>query len=387
MLHLIPSIAPCRGGPSAAVLAMVTALRQDGVDAAIVSTDDDGPGRLDLPVGRWIEHRGVPVLLFPRWSPPLPPLREFAVAPALGTWLQQHLREWDLLHVHALFSWPSTWGMAVARRQRHPYLLRPIGQLQRWSLQRSPWRKRLFLAAIENANIRAASLLQATSPLEAEDLGHLALTSRIRVLPLGVPPQPPAAGPADPGHLLFLSRLHPKKRLEVLLEALALLQRREPSLPWRLSVAGSGDPEYVAGLQALATRLGLAQRCDWVGFVSGEAKRALLQSSGWFVLPSAAENFAIAAAEALAAGTPVILSPEVGIAAEVAAAGAGLICASEPEALARTLAAALRSSPTPYRAAARDLANRRYAWPAIATELRRIYTGLLTDPASPSKLR
>lgn len=363
---------------------MVAALRERGVEAAIVSTDDDGPGRLDLPLGRWFEHGGVPVLLFPRWSPPLAPLREFAYAPGLGSWLRRQLPDWDLLHVHALFSWPSTWGMAIARRRGCPYVLRPIGQLQCWSLRRSAWRKQLFLRAIENANIGAAALVQVTSTLEADDLRQLALTDRIRVLPLGVEPRPLASSDPEPGHLLFLSRLHPKKGLEVLLQGLALLRRRQPALAWQLTVAGSGEPAYVARLQALCTQLGLQDHCRWVGFVSGAAKLSLLQSSAWFVLPSATENFAIAAAEALAAGTPVILSPEVGIAAEVAAAGAGLVCRSEPQAIAGTLADALQTSAAPFRAAARQLASQRYAWPAIAAELEQIYASLLT-PVAPRR--
>ena len=84
VLHLIPSISPHRGGPSQAVVEMVSALRQQGVDASIVTTNDDGPGVLaSLPLRRWHQHQGVPVLAFPRWSPPLRPLLEFAVAPAL----------------------------------------------------------------------------------------------------------------------------------------------------------------------------------------------------------------------------------------------------------------------------------------------------------------
>jgi glycosyltransferase involved in cell wall biosynthesis len=109
----------------------------------------------------------------------------------------------------------------------------------------------------------------------------------------------------------------------------------------------------------------------------------LLQSSDWFVLPSAAENFAIAAAESLAAGTPVILSPEVGIAEDVEQAGAGLICPGEPDALAHTLIRALQTSNHAYRVAALNLAQERYSWPIIAAELEEVYRGLIVHPRSP----
>ncbi len=383
VLHLIPSIAPCRGGPTTAVFDMVKALRQRGVDAAIVSTDDDGPRRLRQPLDRWFELDGVPVRLFPRWSPPVAPLREFNVSPALAGWLTSSLKSWDVMHVHALFCCPTTWGMAIARRLGTPYVLHSIGQLQQWGLQRSAWRKKLMLRLIENANLRGASLLQATSPLEAHDIARLGLNSRIRVIPLGVPSQPPATHPPQPGQLLFLSRLHHKKRLEVLLQALALVRRLQPSLSWTLTIAGSGDPAYQARLQKLSQRLGLEQYCHWAGFVSGRDKLELLQSSDWFVLPSAAENFAIAAAESLAAGTPVILSPEVGIAEDVEQAGAGLICPGEPDALAHTLIRALQTSKHAYRVAALNLARERYSWPIIAAELEEVYRGLIVHPRSP----
>jgi len=111
VLHLIPSISPRRGGPSQAVLAMTSALRHQGVEASILTTNDDGPDHLSgFPLGRWHEHAGVPVLAFARWSPPLRVLREFAVSPALVSWLRSHLADYDLLHVHALFSFPSTVG-------------------------------------------------------------------------------------------------------------------------------------------------------------------------------------------------------------------------------------------------------------------------------------
>lgn len=368
---------------------MVAALRGEGIEAAIVASNDDGDGLLPLPTGRWIEHQGVPVQLFPRWSPPLRPLREFAFCPALGRWLNAHLREWDLLHVHSLFSWPSSRGMALARRHGTPYLIHCLGHLQPWSLGQSAWRKRLYLALLEGRNLHGAAALQATSPAEASDFARLRLRPPALDLPLGVPI--PALRPdaraelaretpgLDPraARLLFLSRLHPKKQLEVLLEALALLQRRDPGRRWQLLIAGSGDPAYERRLRALAAELGLAPRCHWLGFVAGERKDLLLQGCDWFVLPSAAENFGIAVAEALAAATPVLLTPEVGLAPAVAEAGAGLLSEAEPQQLADALSDALRRERAPLAAAARRLAEQRYGWPAIARRLTAAYSAIL----------
>ena len=121
VLHVIPSISPLRGGPSAAVLAMVAALRKQGVEASILTTNDNGHGiDCSMPLGHWFDRSGVPVLAFRRWSPPVRALREFAISPELNAWLSSHIHHYQLLHIHALFSWPSSSSMVFARRAGVP---------------------------------------------------------------------------------------------------------------------------------------------------------------------------------------------------------------------------------------------------------------------------
>ncbi|MFM7548029.1 MAG: glycosyltransferase [Cyanobacteriota bacterium] len=390
ILHIIPSISRLRGGPSVATLEMVAALRQRGVDARILTTNDDGPGLLQqLPIGSWSEWEGVPVLAFPRWSPPMAPLREFAISPAFNRWLAGHLEEFDLLHVNALFSWPSTSAMAQARRAGVPYVLSTIGQLCRWSLARHARRKRLLLRLIDRRNLEGAAALHFTTSSEQEEATDLHLPTPCFVLPLGVnlPDQAiitgsdhahPPAGTA-PCRFLFLSRLHPKKQLEKLLDALALLRKHQPHAAWLLQIAGEGDPVYLATLRQRGRRLQLDDRLQWLGHVEGEEKWCTLAAAHWFVLPSASENFGIAAIEALAAGTPTILSPGVAVAEAITAAGAGRLCDPEPHALSAALEAALTGPSAAMRAAARDLAATAYGWPAIAARLESTYASILAE--------
>lgn len=388
VLHVIPSISPLRGGPSRAVLDMVAALRLQDVDAAILTTNDHGPGlHPDLVTGHWQWHQGVPVLAFPRWSPPVAALREFAFSPALSLWLARHLKQYELLHIHALFSYPSTSAMAQARWAGVPYILRSIGQLSPWSLAQSRGRKRLLLRLIERRNLEQAAALHFTTAAERDEAAVLGLAPPNLVLPLGVrcpdPLSQSASAPngSAPVRFLFLSRLHPKKQLENLLDALALLQRQRPEARWELAIAGEGEPRYVAGLQERTRGLGIEARCGWLGFLEGEAKWQALKAADWYVLPSAAENFGIAAVEALAAGTPVILSPEVAVAANVARAGAGLVSASDPEALALTLATALERPSLTMRASALTLVATDFSWSTIALQLRDAYRQVLTSSA------
>jgi glycosyltransferase involved in cell wall biosynthesis len=386
VLHVIPSISPLRGGPSKAVLEMVTALRQQGVDASILTTNDHGPGvDASLPTGRWIDHQGLPLIAFPRWSPPVQALREFAFSPGLVGWLKGHIHDYDLLHVHAIFSFPSTWAMREARHAGVPYLVRTIGQLSPWSLAQSRSRKTWMLRLIEERNLNGAAALHFTAGAERDEVAAIGLLPPALVLPLGVRlnnrtsvRHQQANVSADRiTRFLFLSRLHPKKQLDRLLEALALLNRQHPDVSWELRIAGQGEPGYVRQLQGLAESLGLGARCRWLGQVEGAGKDQELVDADWLVLPSAAENFGIAVAEALAAGTPAILSPEVAVSDLVAAAGAGLVCSSTPAELARMLEQALGGPSPATRLAARSLAEQQLAWPAIATALENRYAAIV----------
>jgi glycosyltransferase involved in cell wall biosynthesis len=225
--------------------------------------------------------------------------------------------------------------------------------------------------------------LHFTSDDESNQASHLGLSSPQWVIPLGVE-LPTTLNQYDCTHpkgpctvFLFLSRIHPKKQLERLLAALALVQQRQPNANWELQIAGDGDPAYLAYLKKLIQQLGLTNRCRWLGFLTGTAKWQALQAADWFVLPSASENFGIAAVEALAAGTPPILSPDVAVAADIEAASAGMICSAEPQALAQILESVLGGPPPEMCAAARNLAARQYSGPAIATQLHQAYAEVL----------
>ena len=134
-------------------------------------------------------------------------------------------------------------------------------------------------------------------------------------------------------NILFLSRIDPKKRLELLLQSLPLLP-----LPYRLTIAGAGEPDYEAGLRQLAQNLGISANIEWTGWVEGDKKTELLAAADVFILTSYNENFANAALEALATGAPAILTDTVGLAEYVRQTGFGRVCPPEPTAIAAALA-------------------------------------------------
>src|SRR5205823_4135109 len=132
-----------------------------------------------------------------------------------------------------------------------------------------------------------------------------------------------------------------KKGLDLLLRAFAIVASQLPDAS--LMLAGDGDPEFVRSLKTEAAALKIDSKVAWVGFLRGDEKRAALADADVFVLPSYSENFGIAVAEAMAAGLPVIVSNQVGIHAEIAEAGAGLVVPCEVEELARALVYLLKN--------------------------------------------
>jgi len=385
VLHVIPSVSPLLGGPSQVVFDLVKALRESGVDAEIATTNDRGREILDVPLYQRIEYQQVPVWFLPRLSPPM---KEFIFSAALTGWLWQHLRDYEILDIHYLFSYASTCAGAIARWQKIPYTVRTMGQLSPWALAQSSLKKQIYTFLIERHNLNQAAAIHCTSTGEVEDVTNFGIQTPKINLPLGV--VPPTWLPAAkqqlreiyqiPPHIpivLFFSRLHPKKRPDLLLEALSSLANE--NYDFHLILAGTGEPDYCAYLQNLVASLNLVTRTSIPGFVTGKDKELLLQGADIFVLPSFSENFGVAVAEAMAAGLAVIITPGVQIAPEIAAAAAGIVVAGELAPLQEAIAQLLTNAKLRQELGknAINLVSSRYSWQAIAQNLASAYQAII----------
>ena len=179
-------------------------------------------------------------------------------------------------------------------------------------------------------------------------------------------------------YVLVLSRLHPKKGLDVLIDAFLSLTTGEQFADWRLVVAGDGPEEYVSQLKNKALASG--EKIVFTGWVDGEKKAALLNGASLLALPSYQENFGLCVMEALSHSVPVLVSPHVNLASEITAANAGWIADVEKKSLAATLAEALADK--------EELANRgragrelslKYTWESTAKNLANLYQEILTQ--------
>jgi glycosyltransferase involved in cell wall biosynthesis len=386
ILHVIGGVAPRYGGPSAALPALCRAVMDRGHSVEVFTTDINGPGRLPVPIGRPISWQGVPTTVYRVRRP-----RAYALAPALGLALRR-VREFDVVHVHSLYRfhllaaalWCGRWGV--------PYVVRPHGSLNPYHRAVHRARKAVSELFVERRALNHAAAVHCTSQAEAEAVRAFGVRAPVVVVPLPVDVAA-YARPADSTNLLrrcpplrgrrlvtFLGRVTPKKGVDVLVDAFARIAPRFPDVV--LAIAGPDDG-HLAAVRARVRAHGLGDRVALLGLVTGEDKVALLQAATVLALPSLDENFALSVVEALAAGTPVVVSPGVALHREIAAAEAGLVAPRSPEGVARALETLLAE---PHLAARRGangqaLAVRRFAPERVGERLEALYRAAQTARA------
>lgn len=380
ILHVISSISRVRGGPSVAVRNIAKALQRRGVEVDVATTDDDGDDRrLAVPVDRFVDFEGQRVHYFPRQ------FRRYCASYPLQAWLRDHVDDYDVVHVHGLFSFAPVTAAWHARAAGVPYVMRPAGVLDTWGMtNKSRLVKKTSLRLLEGPLLANAAAVHFMTDLELSRASELRLPIKPIVLPLGFDFGSQPTPPELPGELalegkrviLYVARIHKIKCVDVLLRAFAGLRSEGQAV---LLIAGDGDRGLVGELQALAAELGLGERVRWLGFANGPLKRALLERATVFTLPSASENFGVAVVEAMHAGLPVVVTRGCGLASLVQAAGAGLVTDGSIEALRdaleRILAdASLRNSMS---AAGRQVVQRELSLDAFGARLEELYRSLL----------
>jgi glycosyltransferase involved in cell wall biosynthesis len=319
----------------------------------------------------------------------------------LNRWLARHTGDYDLVHVHALFSYPSVRAACWAERRGVPCIVRPLGVLNRWGMERRrPWLKRLSFRLIERRLLTRASRIHYTSDDERREAMRLGVPGdRAVVLPMGIDLTPfttpsgsrwlreRAPHLADRTIVLFLSRLDPKKGLDLLLRAFARVGTGAPRMA--LLIAGAGEPRFEAAMRREAAELGIERDVFWVGFLHGEDKVAALGAADIFVLPSHSENFGIVVVEAMAAGVPVVISDRVGIHREVEAAGAGVVVRCEVAVIADAIRQ-LGDDATARKTAGergRRLAEQRFSADAMISGTLEMYREILAVPTTATGTR
>lgn len=350
-----------------------------------------GPVRVAESLARHTEAHGISSTIFPPDGVETNPKLLFAPAPGQWLTLLSEVRRAELVHVHGLWTAPTSAAAAMARSFRKPYVLTPHGMLDRWSMRRSAAKKRLYARAVERRTLSGAAAIHFFNEEEAAEARAFGALPPSFELPNGVDVSGFAALPGraellrrfsvrgDLRIALFLGRVHSKKGFDVLLPALAAV------VGTLLVVAGPDEGGYRREVERLAAELSVTDRVVFVGPVEGEDKRTLLGGSDFFVLPSHQEGDSVAIKEALAAGLPVLISNRCHF-HEVEREGAGLVVNDDPAAVTGALRGLSALSSEARRAkseAARRLAGR-YDAAALGARMARIYRALARGEALPS---
>jgi glycosyltransferase involved in cell wall biosynthesis len=384
------------GGPPVKVRALSEGLARRGHQVTVLTADWGLEKRLQAqeekitaersPFGWRREENGVQTIYIPTW------LRYRTVSwnPAVKRYCRARLQNFDVVHIFGLYDLLGPAVAAVSRKRNLPYVLEPIGMFV--PIVRNLWLKRMYHVVWGRQLLQGASAVIATSEQEAEELVAAGLPRERVVLRrngVEVPASWPERGAFRKARgisleeklVLFLGRLSTKKSPDLLLRAFAELSKRFAEIPMKLVFAGPDENGVEAELNQMAMQLGVRTKVQFAGPVFGEAKWAAYRDADVFVLPSQNENFGNTAAEAVAAGTPVIVTEQCGI-APLLADEAGLVVRHDAAALSRGLERMLREAELRSRLAAGCAkVTARLGWVEPVGDMEALYAALASQKA------
>jgi glycosyltransferase involved in cell wall biosynthesis len=293
LIEVVPAVSEEASGPSYSVVRLSEALALKGCSVTLAA----------LEWGPTPAHRAFVKTFALGWGP-----RRLGRSPRMARWLHAEARNnrVDLLHNHSLWIMPNVYPGRTAKRYSVPYVVSPRGTLSEWAINSGSPIKRLFWPLVQRPSLTAVSCWHATSEAEYSDIRAQGFHQPIAVIPNGVDvPELPDKKPCEFRTLLFLGRIHPIKGVDLLLEAWQAVQKRFGD--WRLIIAGPDNDGHLARMQRLARKLSV-ERVQFTGPLYGSQKWLAYRNSDLFILPTHSENFGLAVAEALAAGTPAIVT-------------------------------------------------------------------------------
>jgi len=338
-LRVAPYFEPayCYGGPVVSVPNACRALIRIGTPVTVYTTTANGAKELPVEPGELVERDGLPVRYFPRSAP-----KGYFRSPALAQALRETARDFDVLHLHGVFCHSNWAAYRVARVTGVPYLVTAHGVFDPAVLRQSRLKKRVYIRHVERRVLEGAARLVALTETEKRQIEALGIETPVVVVPNGLdrgqferlPPREAVdrEWPHLRGHpyVLFLSRIHPKKGIDLLLQGFARLHREHPE--WRLVVAGPDEVGWRGDLEHMAGELNISEVTLFPGPVTGAVKLALLANADVFSLTSHSEGLPTAVVEALFCGRPVVITEGCYI-PQVATAEVGFVVPPAAEAI------------------------------------------------------
>jgi len=320
ILHIVPSYKPAYiyGGPIESVARLCEGLVEAGNNVHVYTTTANGKTELEVPVGMPVDVDGVHVTYFKRITKD-----PTHISPALWKELYNKVSQYDVVHIH---SWWNILVMVAAKiclSKNANIIIAPRGMLSSYIFNSGSSKVKKFIHNSFGRSLLAKTYFHATAQAEYMECAALIPGWSGFVLPniISLPDIPINHQPNKAFTLIFLSRIHPKKGLEILIEALS-----QVNFDIVLKIAGNGDDEYILQLKQLIDRLGIAHKVEWLGWMDRNQKFIELMNADLFTLISLNENFANVVIESLHMGTPVLVSKDVALSGFVREKDMGWVC-------------------------------------------------------------
>jgi len=375
VLQITPSFYPARvyGGPIESVYQLCCHLSREGCEVRVLTTDANGLSAvLNVVKGREIEiGEGLRVRYCRR-------LIRHSVSPTLLRFLPSYLKWADVVHLTAVYSFPTIPTLLACKILDKPVIWSPRGALQRWKGSTRVQIKSVW-ESVCRIIIPQKLVLHVTSQEEAGESLEKFPKLKTCIIPNGVTIPVEVTHHISNGslRLLYLGRLHPIKGIENLLEACKIFSS-DPEMVWSLTIAGAGDPIYSEHIRIKIKEWALSENVKMIGEVKGDSKQKVFENMDVVIVPSYAENFGMVVAEALAHGVPVIASKGTPW-KRLEEIGCGFWVDNDPRSLVEAIE---RISKLPLRdmgQRGREWIEREFDWPIVTEKMIRLYQSLMVD--------
>jgi glycosyltransferase involved in cell wall biosynthesis len=383
ILLVIPGIGPVYGGTSKIAIELAQALGKQKITVDIVTTNANGLADLDVVLKTWINNEFYRLQYFPRWH-----IGDYKLSGSLTKWLFQNVRNYDLVHTIAVFSYPVSIAHIACLIHRIPYINNPQGMLEPWALTYKSGKKKIYYNLLEKAGLNNANAIQMLNQAEAKNIEPLQLKAPLIIVPNGInheefliqaDPQifydrfPNTRGKTL---ILFLARVDPKKGLNLLAPAFAKALAEFPNA--HLIIAGPDNIGFLPIVKDYFAQVACLDAVTFTGMLTGQIKHAALAAANIYVAPSYSEGFSMSVLEAMASGLPCIITTGCNF-PEAATAKIALVVDIDANKIAESLIDCLKN-PEDAKAMgnrARHFIFEKYTWNKVACQLQTVYDKIL----------
>ena len=384
ILIVIPALGNVYGGTSKIVLELAESIGKLGVSVDVVATNANGEKTLDVDLNQWIIQNHYRVRYFSYLD-----FLDYKFTLSMSQWLFSNVSSYNLVHTHAIFSYPVLAAYWMCQLHKIPYLATPHGMLEPWALAYKIWKKKLYFNWLEKPALQKASAIQMSAATEAEGIKNLDLKPPLVIVPNGIHREDFASLP-DPEIfdqqfpetknkrlIIFLGRIDPKKGLDLLAPAFAQAYQTFPDT--HLIIAGPDNTGFLPTAESYFIKAGCSHAVTFTGMLTGNIKYAALAAATIYVAPSYSEGFSMSVLEGMAAGLPCVITtgcnfPEAGEAE--AAIIVNIDVGSIAKAIIQLLEDDQQAKNMGYRARQFILDN--YTWDKIALKMVSVYENIIS---------